>query len=105
MDNLSRAGALDVTVTVVEPVGLLNWLDVDWNGVRLTGKGRGEDRLEAEGKGFAVFSPEKLLVFDAVSGRRVYGFNQRLAAEPRASAKRLQWQVKHQVQLRGIILA
>jgi hypothetical protein len=59
-------------VSVLEPAGSFNWVDVDWNGVRLTGKGRVEDRLEAEGKGFAVFSPEKLLVFDTVSGRRVY---------------------------------
>jgi hypothetical protein len=53
----------------VEPAGSINWVEIDWEGVRLKGKARADLVLKAGDRAFADFVRENVLVFDAVSGR------------------------------------
>jgi multiple sugar transport system ATP-binding protein len=69
--DVRSSDSIEVIVSVVEPAGAINWVEVDWKGVRLKGKARADLVLRAGGRAFADFVRENVLVFDAVSGRNL----------------------------------
>ncbi len=71
VDEAKAPGSLEVIVSVVEPAGPVDWVEVDWNGVRLKGRASPDASLKPGGKAFAAFYPDKALVFDAADGGRL----------------------------------
>jgi multiple sugar transport system ATP-binding protein len=72
--QLSAVGpenAVPVTVSVVEPAGPVNWVDVMWEGKKLTCMSRPEEQLQPGGTAYLLLSPERLSAFDAGSGTRI----------------------------------
>jgi multiple sugar transport system ATP-binding protein len=69
--DVRSSDSIEVIVSVVEPAGAINWVEVDWKGVRLKGKARADLVLRAGDRAFADFVRENVLVFDAVSGRNL----------------------------------
>ena len=65
--NDSRA----VTVSVVEPAGSFDWVEVGWNGTNLRGVNRAGERLTPGQTAYLAFDRDKVLFFDEVSGRRL----------------------------------
>ncbi len=64
-------GSFEVTVSVVEPAGAFSWVDVIRDGVRMKGTARCDADLLPGGKAYAEFLPEKVMVFDAETGKRI----------------------------------
>jgi multiple sugar transport system ATP-binding protein len=60
-----------VTVSVVEPAGAFNWVDVIWDGVPMKGTARSDADLLPGRKAYAEFASEKVIVFDAETGKRI----------------------------------
>jgi ABC-type sugar transport system ATPase subunit len=66
-----QGAGIGVTVSVIEPAGSFNWVEIFWNGSRLRGKAGPEERLQPGSTAFLTFSREKLFLFDEASGKRV----------------------------------
>jgi multiple sugar transport system ATP-binding protein len=64
-------GSFEVSVSVVEPAGSFSWVELVWNGVSLKGAARNGLEIVPGETAYAEFSPEKLIVFDAASGKRI----------------------------------
>jgi multiple sugar transport system ATP-binding protein len=64
-------GSIEVTLSLIEPAGAFDWLDVNWGGVTVRGSARPEETLKPGDKAFMNFPMEKVLVFDPDSGRRL----------------------------------
>lgn len=72
--NISRKrpeGSIEVTVSLIEPAGPFNWVDVKWDRVRVRGTSQIEEALKAREKAFMSFSMDKVVVFDPDSGKRL----------------------------------
>jgi multiple sugar transport system ATP-binding protein len=67
----TRNGSFPVTVSVVEPAGPVNWIEVLWGGRKLTGMSKPEEKLRPGGRAFLMISPESVSLFDAASGNRL----------------------------------
>ncbi len=66
-----RKNSSPVTVLVIEPAGAVNWVDVLWDGVKLTSASQPEEELQPDKKAYLAFSPDKVTVFDAATGARL----------------------------------
>lgn len=62
---------IEVDVTLMEPAGSFNWVDVMWNTIRIKGTAKVDADLRAGTKAFMKFSQNKIIVFDADSGKRL----------------------------------
>lgn len=60
-----------VTVSVVEPAGPFNWVDVLWEDMKLKTTAKPEEELHPGGAAFLTFSPDRVSVFDGASGERL----------------------------------
>jgi multiple sugar transport system ATP-binding protein len=67
----SSPRSIEVIVSVIEPAGPINWVEVDWQGVRLKGKAGADLVLKPGDRAFADFSRDNVLIFEAVSGRNL----------------------------------
>ncbi|HUX78818.1 MAG TPA: hypothetical protein VMW10_03595, partial [Alphaproteobacteria bacterium] len=63
--------SLEVTVRIIEPAGSYNWVDVEWNTMRVKGKASVISSLSAGRKAFMKIPVGKMLIFDADSGERL----------------------------------
>ena len=64
-------GALEAVVSVIAPTGPINWVEVICNDVRLMGAAQPDAGLVVGAKAFVAFSPEKVHLFNATTGKRL----------------------------------
>lgn len=64
-------GSCEVDVRIVEPAGSYNWIDVEWDTASVKGKASVAENIRAGGKAFMKFPADKMLVFDAESGKNL----------------------------------
>lgn len=64
-------GGIEVNVALIEPAGAVNWVDVMWDGVKIRGTSQPEEAMKAGDMAFMSFSADKVVVFDAASGKRL----------------------------------
>jgi multiple sugar transport system ATP-binding protein len=64
-------GAAEATVSVVEPAGPLQWVDVTVGKTAVKGFAGPEEDLRPGNTAFLLFQPEKVVVFDAATGERL----------------------------------
>lgn len=63
--------AIEVSVSLTEPAGSFNWIDVRWDDVKITGRSEVDADLSAGSRAFMKLPPEKIILFDAASGRAI----------------------------------
>ncbi len=63
--------SIEVTVSIVEPAGSFNWVDVKWNGVEIKGAAALEMSLKPGDKAGMRFPADHVLVFEKESGERL----------------------------------
>jgi ABC-type sugar transport system ATPase subunit len=64
----STDGSVAVTVSMVEPAGLVNWVEVEWNGLMLKGVADAGTDMKPGEKIFASFPAHRALIFDPETG-------------------------------------
>lgn len=64
-------GYIEVIVSIVEPAGSFNWVDFLWNGVKMKGTAKIDADIKAGSRSFVKISIDRVIVFDADSGRRL----------------------------------
>jgi len=62
--------SIEVTVALIEPAGSFNWVDIEWNNVRIKGAAKVDADLRAGCKAFMKIPIKKIVIFDADSGKR-----------------------------------
>lgn len=62
---------IEVGVTLIEPAGSFNWIDIKWNDAELKGMAKIDAGFETGSKAFMNFPVDKTIVFDEMSGRRL----------------------------------
>jgi multiple sugar transport system ATP-binding protein len=74
-DAVVHAGRVDggreVTVSVIEPAGPIDWVEVLWAGKRFTARADVDEQLKPGSRAYLSFSKEKLSLFDAVSEKKI----------------------------------
>jgi len=63
--------SIEVTVQLFEPAGSFDWVDFIWNGTKMKGISRIGTDIPSGSKAFAIFPMDKVIVFNAVSGRKI----------------------------------
>jgi len=63
--------SIEVTVQLFEPAGSFDWVDFIWNGTKIKGISGMETDIPAGSRAFGTFPLDKVVVFDAVSGKRI----------------------------------
>jgi multiple sugar transport system ATP-binding protein len=63
--------AVAVSILAVEPAGSYNVVDLEWGGVHLKGTAKTGVHVRAGESAFAVFPADKVILFDAESGKRL----------------------------------
>jgi multiple sugar transport system ATP-binding protein len=61
--------SIQVTVSLIEPAGPNYWVDCDWKGAKIKGTAKDVAHLNPGGKAFISFAQEKIVAFDAESGK------------------------------------
>ncbi len=64
-------GDIEVDVSIVEPAGSFNWVDLVWDHTTVKGTAGPDENLEPGGKAFMRFPAERIVVFYEESGNRV----------------------------------
>jgi len=65
-------GAIEVSISLIESAGSFNWIDVRWGDVTVKGRSEPEEGLlRPESRAFMTFPEEKVLRFDAATGRAI----------------------------------
>lgn len=59
------------TVSLIESVGAFNWTDFMWNDIKVKGTSRADEPLTVGDEAFMKISSDKVLFFDALSGKRL----------------------------------
>jgi multiple sugar transport system ATP-binding protein len=70
-ERAGREGNAAATVSVVEPAGSFNWVDVERDGVKLKAMSKPEEELEPGSRAYLAISPDRISVFDGASGFRL----------------------------------
>ena len=71
VESIKRDGSIAVIVSVVEPAGAFNWVDLEWNGAKLKAMSKPDDELRPRTQAYLTISPDTLVAFDGVTGVRV----------------------------------
>ncbi|HNT69769.1 MAG TPA: ABC transporter ATP-binding protein [Syntrophorhabdaceae bacterium] len=71
VSNDRSEGGIAVTVTLVEPAGSFNWVDVEWNSTILRGIASAKEALRPGDLAYMSFRPEQALLFEERSGLRI----------------------------------
>ncbi len=69
--NEKSENCIEVMVSLIEPAGSFNWVDVVWNNVKLKCTAQFDTDIKAGDKAFTKFLTDKVTVFDSESGRRL----------------------------------
>jgi len=62
---------IEVTVTLLEHAGSFNWIDLQWNGIKMKGTAKVDADLRAGSRAFMKILMNKVVVFDAKSEKRL----------------------------------
>lgn len=71
VSNKRTKDSIEILISVIEPAGSFNWVDMLWNDISIKGKAEVDLALKAGQKAFARFSMDKVIVFNDISGRRL----------------------------------
>jgi multiple sugar transport system ATP-binding protein len=71
ISRIKEAGGIDVIVSLVEPAGAFNWVDVSWNRVLLRGIASMVEDLRPGDRAYMNFRLENTLLFEEGSGLRI----------------------------------
>lgn len=63
--------SIEVSVSLIEPAGSFNWIDVIWNDVKVKGRAEVDAGLRSGSRAFMKLPLEKILLFDADSKRAI----------------------------------
>ena len=63
--------AIEVSVSLIEPAGSFNWVDVRWDNVRVKGRSDVDADLRSGSSAFMKFSKDKVLIFNQSTGRTI----------------------------------
>lgn len=66
-----RDGSIEVTVSVIEPAGSFNWVEVLWKDARIRGLSKPEENIQPGQFAYLTFSRDNVSVFDGPSGKRL----------------------------------
>ena len=64
-------GAIEVPVSLTESAGSFNWVDVRWGDLKIKGRSEPETGLRSGSRAFMTFSEDKVLLFDAMTGKAI----------------------------------
>jgi multiple sugar transport system ATP-binding protein len=62
---------IEITVTLIEPAGSFNWVDMMWNDISIKGYAQVDTSLKSGKKAFMKFPVNKIILFDADTGKRL----------------------------------
>lgn len=62
---------IEVSVSLIEPAGSFNWVDVIWNDAKIKGISELNQGINAGDKAFMEFREDKIVVFDEETNRRL----------------------------------
>jgi multiple sugar transport system ATP-binding protein len=65
-------GKVKVFISLVEPAGSFNWVDVIWNDIEMKCTARAGSDLREGKEAFVDFPEDKVIVFDEKSGKRLF---------------------------------
>ncbi len=71
VERVGKEGSAAATVSVVEPAGSHNWVDVERDGVKLKAMSKPEEEILPGSRAYLTISPDKISVFDGASGLRL----------------------------------
>ncbi len=71
VETKRKDNSIEVTVLVIEPAGSINWIEVQWKESKLRALSKPEKKLQPGSAAHLILSPEKVLLFDASSGKRL----------------------------------
>lgn len=64
-------GSVEVIVSITESAGSFNWVDADWNNVKIKGISKLEEEIKSGSRAFMRFALDNVVVFDEKTGQRV----------------------------------
>jgi len=70
-ERVGKEGTAAATVSVVEPAGSFNWVDVDRDGVKLKAMSKPEEEIEPGSRAYLSVSWDRITIFDGTSGLRL----------------------------------
>ena len=62
---------MEVSVSLIEPAGAFNWIDVIWNETKVKGRAEVDAGLRSGSRAFMKLPLEKIILFDAASGKAI----------------------------------
>ncbi len=71
VESVKRDNSIAVIVSVIEPAGAFNWVNVSWKGIKLTAMSRPDDEIRPRTQAYLTISPDTMSAFDATSGARL----------------------------------
>jgi multiple sugar transport system ATP-binding protein len=69
--DVQSEDSIGITVGLVEPAGSFNWVDIMWNDINLKGYAQVDTSLKNGEKAFMKFPVNKIILFDADTGKRL----------------------------------
>jgi multiple sugar transport system ATP-binding protein len=71
VESVRRDNSIAVIVSVLEPAGAFNWVDIEWNGIKLRAMSRPDDEIRPGAQVYLTISPDRISAFDGASGVRL----------------------------------
>jgi multiple sugar transport system ATP-binding protein len=62
---------IEITVSLIEPAGSFNWVDMMWNDISIKGYAQVDTSLKTRERAFMKFPFNKIILFDADTGKRL----------------------------------
>jgi multiple sugar transport system ATP-binding protein len=69
--DIQSENSIEITVSLIEPAGSFNWVDIIWNNATIKGYAQVDANLKAGKKAFMKFPVNKIILFDADTGKRL----------------------------------
>jgi multiple sugar transport system ATP-binding protein len=69
--NVQSEDSIEITVSLIEPAGSFNWVDITWNDISIKGHAQLDANLKQGKKAFMKFPVNEIILFDADSGERI----------------------------------
>ena len=64
-------GSIEVIVSIIESAGSFNWVDADWDNVKIKGITKLDEEIKTGSRAFMKFTADKVVVFDEMTGKRL----------------------------------
>jgi multiple sugar transport system ATP-binding protein len=69
--DVQSEDSIGITVSLIEPAGSFNWVDIMWNNISIKGYARVDTSLKIGERAFMKLSLNKIILFDADTGKRL----------------------------------